>query len=160
MAKQIIRDPEPMSVEAHEYPPHGQYHETDVEPIPVRIVKDKNQPASETIKVATYGSWESWKFLGTAADTPVRILRQDSRRNKAQIYCLPGFVSNNTQGNVYVGTKQQITNGNPAAAGAGIMVSGMKIDVTAEQEVWAMSDFFGGVGHELSLTVHDEIYKS
>lgn len=147
-----VRNPEPYEQEVAEHP---DTYNKGIEPIPVRIVADKSEPP-ETIKAATSGSWESFRFAGTAADVPVMILRQDSRRKRAEIQGLPGFVSNNTSGNMWIGSRAQIMNGNPGAANACIFVSGMKITVESEEAVYAMSDG----AHELTLSVHDEIYRT
>lgn len=133
---------------------HTEKHEYEgkkIDPVPVCIVDD-NTP--EKIRSATYSAWSSYQFAGTE-NVPVKLLPYDERRRRAVIQGLPGFKTNNTLGNMWIGSRAQVGNGNPAGAGA-ILVSGQSVTVESASELFCVPD---GT-HELSVTVLDEIYRT
>lgn len=118
-----------------------------VAPVPVHVVGD------ETTKNESppFGSWSSYKFVGT--ERPVQVLPQTEKRKRAVIWCLPGYVNNNTTGAVMIGTRAQCEAASPSDT-AGIMVSGQTVEVTNQQAVYMVPDG----SHSLTVTVLDERY--
>jgi len=105
----------------------------------------------EKVRAATYGGWSGYQFAAT--DQAVMVLRFDERRRRAVLAVVPG-AAGNVNGNLWVGSKAQITNGNPSASGAKL-INGMSITIESASDVWVIPDGANSLG----LVVLDEIYR-
>lgn len=119
----------------------------EVAPVLVHIVGDESTRKT----AADFGSWNSWKLLGT--EQPFQVLPQSIKRSRAIIWVLPGYLDNNTLGAVFFGTLAQVQARSPSDT-AGIMVSGQSIEIQNAQGLWCVGD---GV-KSLTVTVLDERY--
>ncbi len=117
-------------------------HDT-MEPVPVRLVGE----SQSQVDSAELSSWQAYKFVGT--EQAVRLLATSKNRKRAVIMVLPGFANNNTVGNVYVGTQEQVQNRQ-----GGILVSGVVFEIDSQRETWVAPD---GT-NSLTVTVLDERY--
>jgi hypothetical protein len=134
-----MSEPLPPDVEPHAYP-------DDVPGVvKVCVVGD----LTDRTESAQLSAFFNVQFLGTTLDQAVRLLPRNKHRKKAVIWGLPGFANNNTDGNLWVGTREQVQNRT-----GGILVSGMPIEHTAQNEVWINSDG----AHSLTVSAHDEWY--
>ena len=95
-----------------------------------------------------YGVWTSYILLGT--EPAQQILPFDPCRAKATIWVLPGFDDNNVNGNVYMGTREQVQ-----ASQGGIFPAGVVFEMNAQSEVWVQGDG----SHHLVITVLAERYR-
>jgi len=114
-----------------------------MEPVPVRLVGE----SQSQVDSAELSSWQSYKFVGT--EQALRLLATSKNRKRAVIMVLPGFANNNTVGNVYVGTQEQVQNRQ-----GGILVSGVVFEIDSQRETWVAPD---GT-NSLTVTVLDERY--
>lgn len=124
----------------------GSADHAGMDPIPVRIVGQKD----EQIKPATYVSWSSWSTGQTQPiNLPIQILPQTGKRKTATIRVMPGLLAANLAGNIRVGTREEVQAGQ-----GGFITVNQNFDYTAQNEVWLMGD---GT-NDLLITVKDERY--
>jgi hypothetical protein len=120
----------------------------EVRSVPVVVMDDlSNKGAAAVLR-----SIQSWTLTGSEA--AFRILARNDRRRQAVIWVLPGFTNNNQNGNVFLGTREQVqaANASSGAITAGVFVSGQSLSTNAAGEIYCKPD---GT-NSLTITVVDE----
>jgi hypothetical protein len=117
---------------------------TEHEPIPVKIIS----AAAETRLAPEFGNWRSTQTIA-GAQAGVRILPQESKRNRAIIVIAQGAAANRT-GSVFIGKREVVLNGQGAQ-----LDYGMSVVQEAAAEVWMVGD---GI-NSLTVSVLDERYR-
>lgn len=124
--------------------------ESIVHPVKVQLI-GKAASITETERAAPeFGSWQTFKFAGTAADIPQMILPLSHQRERAMLIVNPGGDGTKIAGVILVGTMGQVMN-----RVGGELTNGCRIEVQSEQAIWAMSDQVNA----LNITVLDERYR-